>query len=50
MPLGETTTIMNPVTHQGGDGDPQDLSDDDIEKTIAEIHNALIKTQQKTKF
>jgi PPM family protein phosphatase len=50
MPLGQTTTIMNPVTHQSADGDPQDLSDDDIEKTIAEIHNALIKTQQKTKF
>ena len=35
MPLGETTTIMNPVTHQNMDGaDPTELSDDDIENTI----------------
>ena len=51
MPLGETTTIINPVTHQMLDGvDALDLSDDDIESTIAEIQNALIKTQQKPKF
>jgi PPM family protein phosphatase len=50
MPLGETTTIINPVTHQMMDGsEPMDLSDDDIENTIAEIQNALIKTQQKPK-
>ena len=40
MPLGETTTIMNPVTHQS----------DGIENTIAAIQNALNKTTQKTKF
>jgi PPM family protein phosphatase len=50
MPLGETTTIINTVTHINEDGEPGDLSDDDIEKTIAEIHDALIKTQQKPKF
>jgi PPM family protein phosphatase len=51
MPLGETTTIMNPVTHQNPDGiDPLDLSDDDIENTIAAIQNALNKTQQKPKI
>jgi len=47
MPLGETTTIINPVTHQLPDeNDPQDLSDDDIENTIAEIQKALMKTKQ----
>ena len=51
MPLGETTTIMNPVTHQNVEGtDPLELSDDDIEKTIAAIQNALNKTQQKPKI
>lgn len=49
MPLGDTTTIINPVTQQNDDdSDPQDLSDDDIENTIAEIQAALIKTKQKT--
>jgi PPM family protein phosphatase len=48
MPLGETTTIINPVTHHPSEGDdPKELSDNDIEKTIAEIQAALIKTQQK---
>lgn len=48
MPLGETTTIINAVLHQSIDGsDPQDLSDDDIENTIAEIQEALMKTKQK---
>jgi PPM family protein phosphatase len=48
MPLGETTTIINEVTYQPTDGsDPQDLSDDDIENTIAEIQAALMKTKQK---
>lgn len=48
MPLGETTTIINAVMHQSIDGsDPQDLSDDDIENTIAEIQAALMKTKQK---
>ncbi len=51
MPLGETTTIMNPVTHQIVDGaDPLELSDDDIENTIAAIQNALNKTHQKPKI
>ena len=48
MPLGETTTIINAVTNQlTDDTDPQDLSDDDIEDTIAEIQKALLKTKQK---
>jgi serine/threonine protein phosphatase PrpC len=47
MPLGETTTIINVVSHQNADGEPSGLSDDDIENTIAEIQAALIKTQQK---
>lgn len=48
MPLGETTTIINAVTNQSiDDTDPQDLSDDDIEDTIAEIQKALLKTKQK---
>jgi PPM family protein phosphatase len=48
MPLGETTTIINAVAHQSTDAtDPQDLSDDDIENTIAEIQEALLKTKQK---
>ena len=51
MPLGETTTIMNPVTQQNTDGaDPLELSDDDIENTILAIQNALNKTQQKPKI
>jgi PPM family protein phosphatase len=51
MPLGETTTIMNPVTNQNFDGtDPLDLSDDDIENTINAIQNALNKTQQKPRI
>jgi serine/threonine protein phosphatase PrpC len=51
MPLGETTTIMNPVTHQVIDGsNPMELSDDDIENTILAIQNALNKTQQKPKI
>jgi serine/threonine protein phosphatase PrpC len=51
MPLGETTTIMNPVTHQNMEGvDPHELSDDDIEATINAIQNALNKTQQKPKI
>jgi serine/threonine protein phosphatase PrpC len=48
MPLGETTTIINATTTMPfGVGDPQDLSDDDIENTIAEIQKALIKTKLK---
>lgn len=47
MPLGETTTIINPVNPSDGSDDPKDLSDADIEKTIAEIQAALNKTQKK---
>ena len=48
MPLGDTTTIINPVANQTTDeNDPQDLSDDDIASTIAEIQAALIRTKQK---
>ncbi|WP_020167101.1 MULTISPECIES: PP2C family protein-serine/threonine phosphatase [Methylotenera] len=51
MPLGETTTIMNTVQQQTNDEmNLQDLSDDDIENTIAEIQNALNKTQQKPRI
>ena len=51
MPLGETTTIMNPVTQQVIDGsNPLELSDDDIENTILAIQSALNKTQQKPKI
>ncbi|PPD57100.1 MAG: phosphatase [Methylotenera sp.] len=51
MPLGETTTIMNTVQQHNKDGmNLNDLSDDDIENTIAEIQNALNKTQQKPKI
>ena len=51
MPLGETTTIMNPVTQQNIDGvNPLELSDDDIENTIIAIQNALNKTHQKPKI
>jgi serine/threonine protein phosphatase PrpC len=51
MPLGETTTIMNPVTHQNIEGaDPLELSDDDIENTILAIQSALNKIHQKPKI
>ena len=51
MPLGETTTIMNTVQRPSSEEtDLTDLSDDDIENTIAEIQNALNKTQQKPKI
>jgi serine/threonine protein phosphatase PrpC len=51
MPMGSTTTIMNPVTHP----DPNfhadsharhELTDDEIERTIAEIQQALRKTNR----
>lgn len=48
MPLDESTTIINPVAHDHtSEGDPDDLSDDEIESTIAEIQAALAKTKQK---
>ena len=49
MPLGETTTIINTVTHQLDGSDPTELSDADIENTIAAIQQALNKTVQKAK-
>ena len=49
MPLGETTTIINTVTHQPDGSDPSELSDSDIENTIAAIQKALNKTVQKAK-
>jgi PPM family protein phosphatase len=49
MPFSESTTIINPVTYQVTNAeDIDDFSDDDIEKTIAEIQAALIRTKQKT--
>ncbi len=51
MPMGSTTTIMNPITQPNPDGGADshvkhELSDDEIEKTIAEIQNALRKTNR----
>lgn len=46
MAMGATTTIMNPVA-QPDSSLNTDLSDDDIERTIAEIQQALQKTLQK---
>lgn len=51
MPLGATTTIMNPMTHQPTLRDDHaqaipDLTDDEIERTIAEIQAAIRKSQR----
>lgn len=50
MPLGTTTTIINPVTQQDSTlqelSSELDLSDDEIERTIREIQSAISKTQQ----
>lgn len=46
MAMGATTTIMNPVA-QPDSSLNTDLSDEDIERTIAEIQQALQKTLQK---
>lgn len=48
MAMGATTTIMNPVTHLNPqDGElSTDFTDDEIEKTIAEIQQALLKTKR----
>jgi len=46
MAMGATTTIMNPVA-QPDSSLNTDLSDDDIERTIAEIQQALQKTIRK---
>lgn len=45
MPLGATTTIMNPITRPNNPAN-LDLSDDDIERTIAEIQEALRKSKR----
>ena len=45
MPLGATTTIMNPITRPDHPAS-LDLSDDDIERTIAEIQQALRKSKR----
>lgn len=45
MPMGSTTTIMNPITRPDNQAN-LDLSDDDIERTIAEIQQALSKTKR----
>ena len=52
MAMGLTTTIINPVTNPNYENDPNsefsnDLTADEIEKTIAEIQEALRKTQRK---
>lgn len=51
MAMGATTTIMNPITRAFHDSQPTaalsaDFSDDEIEKTIAEIQQALHKTKR----
>jgi serine/threonine protein phosphatase PrpC len=49
MPLGSTTTIMNPMASNrapGDDEDTLDLTDDEIERAIAEIQVALHKTKR----
>ncbi|MEQ1768081.1 MAG: protein phosphatase 2C domain-containing protein [Methylotenera sp.] len=52
MPMGATTTIMNPITHPNlqntaDDQTEVDLTDDEIENTILEIQRALLKTNRK---
>lgn len=53
LPAGFSTTIMNPLTKSdfsnASAADTDDLSDDDIERTIAEIQLALQKTKLRTK-
>lgn len=48
MPLGMTTTIINPTTQQQypqlEDSDASDLTDDEIENAILEIQSAINKT------
>ncbi|HSI43006.1 MAG TPA: protein phosphatase 2C domain-containing protein [Methylotenera sp.] len=47
MPMGTTTTIMNPVANQqSADLHSMDFTDDQIESTIAEIQQALSKTKR----
>lgn len=51
MPMGSTTTIMNPTTHPSTrtnlDAEAKlELTDEEIEKTIAEIQQALRRTKR----
>lgn len=49
MPLGSTTTIMNPMLGNRASGEEEDvldLTDDEIERAIAEIQVALRKTRR----
>jgi serine/threonine protein phosphatase PrpC len=47
MAMGANTTIMNPVTHPDHENQPDDdFTDDEIERTIAEIQLALRKTKR----
>ncbi|HZV98051.1 MAG TPA: protein phosphatase 2C domain-containing protein [Methylophilaceae bacterium] len=49
MALDATTTIMNPLNPYSplpNEGDDQDLTDDEIERAIAEIQAAILKTQR----
>ena len=51
MAMGSTTTIINPVAHPNQENQQDgtfntDLTADEIEKTIAEIQNALRKTKR----
>ncbi|HZV60852.1 MAG TPA: protein phosphatase 2C domain-containing protein [Methylophilaceae bacterium] len=51
MPLGKTTTIINPPTHQPTIRDDEgqempDLTDEEIEKAILEIQTAIQKTMR----
>lgn len=53
LPNGFSTTIMNPLTHSDFDAfedidQTDDLTDEDIERTIAEIQIALKKTKPRT--
>lgn len=53
LPNGFSTTIMNPLTHSDLDAfndvdQTDDLSDEDIERTIAEIQIALKKNKPRT--
>ena len=49
MPLGATTTIMNPISYQQRLPDESmltDLTDDEIQNAISEIQSAIRKTQR----
>jgi hypothetical protein len=49
MPLGMTTTMINPIGHfpelQKSAHAPDDLSDEEIEKKILEIQSAIRKSR-----